>query len=166
MRQGISLFHRGDSFTGCVMTNSANVPNKGSASNPITLDSYGSCNATLLSNCPVNLHALLTIEGVSGVTVHNLILSASGTQTAIGILIKNSIAGNTVDAVTNQNSDISGFNISGASNYGAEVFVSGFATNGNCGALNNIKVLNNKLHGALGATSPDDNGITGYGCVR
>jgi len=158
------LFHGGDSFTGCVMINSRNVPNKGSASNPITVDSYDSGNATLLSNCPGNLHALLTIDGVSGVTVQNLILSANGTQTAIGILIQNSIAGNTVDMVTIQNNDISGFNISRASNYGAEVFVSGFATNGNCGALNNIKVLNNKLHGAFGATSPDDNGITGHGC--
>jgi hypothetical protein len=50
-----------------------------------------------------------------------LILSANGTQTAIGILIQNSIAGNTVDTVTVQNNDISGFTISGASNYGAEV---------------------------------------------
>jgi hypothetical protein len=123
------LFHGGDSFNGCVMINSTSVPNKESASNPITLGSYGSGNATLLSNCPGNLHALLTIDGVSGVTVQNLILSANSTQTAIGILIQNSIADNTVDTVTIQNNDISGFNISGASNYGAEVFVSGFAAN-------------------------------------
>jgi hypothetical protein len=160
------LFHGGDSFTGCVMLNSTNVPNKGSASNPITLDSYGSGNATLLSNCPGNLHALLTIDGVSGVTVQNLILSANGTQTAIGIMVQNSYTSTAVNTILIQNNDISGFNISGPGQYGAEIFIAGqaYATGGNCGPLNNVQVLNNKLHGAAGPTSPDDNGITGSGC--
>src|SRR6266481_5726702 len=43
-------------------------------------------------------------------------------------------------------------------------FISGRATNGRCGALNGIQVLDNKLHGADGPNSPDDNGITGSGC--
>jgi hypothetical protein len=48
--------------------------------------------------------------------------------------------------------------------YGSEIFVTGRAANGNCGALDNIQILNNKLHGASGPTSPDDNGITGNSC--
>jgi hypothetical protein len=163
------LFHGGDSFTGCVMINPTRVPNKGSASNPITLDSYGSGNATLLSNCPGNLHALLTIDGVSGVTVQNLILSANGTQTAYGVLVQNSYSTTApVDTIVIQNTDISGFHCCGTSpgQYGSEIFIAGqaYATGGNCGPLNNIQVLNNKLHGAAGPTSPDDNGITGSGC--
>jgi hypothetical protein len=163
------LFHGGDSFTGCVMINSTSVPNKGSAINPITLDSYGSGNATLLSNCPGNLHALLTIDGVSGVTVQNLILSANGTQTAYGVLVQNSYSTTApVDTILIQNTDISGFNCCGTTpgQYGSEIFIAGqaYATGGNCGPINNVQVLNNKLHGAAGPTSPDDNGITGSGC--
>jgi hypothetical protein len=157
------LFHAGDSFTGCATINSVNVPSKGSTANPITLDSYGNGNATLLSDCP-GKHALVTIDGVSGITIQNLILSANGTQTAVGILIQSSVARGTVDTVVIQNNDISGFNIVGPSNYAAEVYVGGRAINGNCGTLANIKVLNNKLHGASGPTSLDDNGITGQGC--
>jgi hypothetical protein len=162
------LFHGGDSFTGCVMINPTSVPNKGSASNPITLDSYGSGNATLLSDCPGNLHALVTIDAVSGVTVQNLILSANGTQTAIGIMVQNSFGSTAIDTILIQNNDISGFNCCGTTpgQYGAEIFIAGqaYATGGNCGPINNVQVLNNKLHGAAGPTSPDDNGITGSGC--
>jgi hypothetical protein len=156
-------FHGGDKFTGCAMINSVNVPSRGSASSPISLESYGGGNATLLSNCP-GQHALLTIDGVSGVTIRNLILSANGNQTAFGILVQNSIARSVVDSVIIRNSDISGFNIPGSSNYGSEIFVTGQTLSGVCGALSNIQVLDNKLHGALGATSPDDNGITGRSC--
>jgi hypothetical protein len=163
------LFHGGDSFTGCVTINPTRVPNKGSASNPITLDSYGGGNATLLSNCPGNLHALLTIDGVSGVAVQNLILSANGTQTAYGVLVQNSYSTTApVDTIVIQNTDISGFHCCGTTpgQYGSEIFIAGqaCATGGNCGPLNNIQVLNNKLHGAAGPTSPDDNGLTGSGC--
>jgi hypothetical protein len=162
------LFHGGDSFTGCVMINPTSVPNNGSASNPITLDSYGSGNATLLSNCPGNLHALLTIDAISGVTVQNLILSANGSQTAAGIMVQNSFSSTAIDTILIQNNDISGFNCCGTTpgQYSAEIFIAGqaYATGGNCGPLNNIQVLNNKLHGAAGPTSPDDNGITGNGC--
>src|SRR5262245_43760416 len=162
------LFHGGDSFTGCVMINPTRVPSKGSASNPITLDSYGNGNATLLSNCPGNLHALLTIDGVSGVTVQNLNMSANGTQTSYGILVQNSYSTTAaVDTILIQNNDISGFNCCDTTlgQYGSEIFIAGqaYQTGGNCGPINNVQVLNNRLHGAT-PTSPDDNGITGSGC--
>jgi hypothetical protein len=162
------LFQGGDSFTGCVTINPTSVPNKGSALNPITLGSYGSGNATLLSNCPGNLHALLTIDGVSGVTVQNLNMSANGTQTSYGILVQNSYSTTAaVDTILLQNNDISGFNCCDTTpgQYGSEIFIAGqaYQTGGNCGPINNVQVLNNRLHGAT-PTSPDDNGITGSGC--
>lgn len=156
------LFHGGDKFLGCLTFNLADVPKGGSPSNLITVDSYGNGKATLLSNCP-GQRALLTIDGISGFKVQNLILSANHTQTAMGLLIQNEIARSVLDAVIIQNNDIGGFNIAG-SRYASEVFVSGYAANGNCGALKNIQIIDNKLHGVDGPTSPDDNGITGYGC--
>lgn len=161
------LFHGGDSFTGCLLINRTNVPSGGMATHPIVIGSYGAGNATLLSNCPGNLQAQMTLDGISGVTVQNLIISANGTQTSSGILVQNSYSTTAaVDTILIQNNDISGFNIGGAGQFGAEVFIAGqaYQTGGNCGPLNNIQVLNNKVHGAAGATSPDDNGITGNGC--
>jgi hypothetical protein len=156
-------FHGGDKFSGCVVLNRTNVRGKGSSSNPITLESYGEGAAMLLSTCPGKKKALLTIDGISGVVVQGLALSSNGTETAFGILVENSIAGNVSDTVVIRNNDISGFNI-GGTEYGAEVFIAGLAGNGNCGALNNVQVVGNKLHGAMGPASLDDNGITGYGC--
>jgi hypothetical protein len=156
------LFRGGDKFLGCLTFNSTHVQGRGSPSNLITVDSYGDGKATLLSNCP-GQRALVTIDGISGVKVQNLILSANRTQTAMGILIQNGIARNVLDTVIIQNNDIGGFNTP-VSNFGSEVFVSGFANDGNCGALKNIMVVDNKLHGVDGPMSPDDNGITGYGC--
>ncbi len=156
-------FHGGDRFSGCLLLDSRNVLGGGAASNPIVVGSYGLGRATLLSNCP-GIHALVTIDGVSGVIVENLDLSANGTRTAIGLLIQNSIRNKIVETVIVRGNDIQGFNIDGSTHYGAEIFVSGHATNGNCGALNDIQITDNRLHGAEGSTSPDDNGITGFGC--
>ncbi len=39
----------------------------------------------------------------------------------------------------------------------------GYSLKGACGPLNNVRILNNKLHGGT-VTSNDDNGISGYGC--
>ena len=35
---------------------------------------------------------------------------------------------------------------------------------GVCGALNDVSIVNNTLHGASGVNSNDDNGIDGYSC--
>jgi hypothetical protein len=155
-------FRGGDEFFGCLELNLRNVADGGSVANPITVGSYGAGRATLLSTCP-GRHALITIDSISGVTVQGLALFANGTTTAMGVLIQNSNGNKVVDGVIIEDNDIGGFNISGPG-LSSEVFVSGFATNGKCGALNHIQILGNKLHGMEGPTSPDDNGITGYGC--
>ncbi len=156
------LFHAGEKFPGCFSLNPRNVSDRGMVGRPITVASYGGGKAMLLSNCP-GQNALITIDSVSGVFVENLILSGRGTATAIGVLIQNGDGGKVVSGVVIQDNDIGGFEI-GGSRFSAEVFVSGFATNGKCGALNDIQIRENKLHGLHGPTSPDDNGITGYSC--
>jgi hypothetical protein len=158
------LLRGGDKFPGCPMLNAMNVPGLGAAEIPIVIESYGEGRATLLSNCP-GYRALLTIDGISGVAVRHLILSAEGTRTAMGILIQNGVRRhNVVDGVILQDNEIMGFNTDEPSRYAAEIFVAGMTVGGNCGALNNIQVLGNRLHGIGGSSSPDDNGITGMGC--
>jgi hypothetical protein len=153
-----------DMFPGCAALNANNVPTLGAAANPIVIESYGQGRATLVSNCP-GYRALMTVDGVSGVVIRNLIMSAGGTQTAIGVLIQNSgRRRNAVDTVVIQDNEITGFNIAEPSRYGAEIFVTGMTASGNCGALTNIQILGNRLHGGSGPSSPDDNGITGMGC--
>ena len=158
------LFHGGDSFVGCWSLNSTRVPSLGSKDNPITINSYGGGTASLLSNCSGPFKPLLNIDGISGVKIQNLILSADGvTNSQIGIEIQNSSSRNAVDTVIINNVEVTGFNATTSSNYAVGIFIAGRANNGRCGPLNNIQVLNSTLHGAL-PTSTDDNGINGYGC--
>jgi hypothetical protein len=163
-------FQGGQSFTGCVVfSHVTNVP-VSSESTPFVVGSYGTGSATLLSNCPgVNQSnglgprsALVTIDGVSGFILNNLILSANGTATQFGVLIENS-SGTTASSISVENSDVSGFYTT-ASDTSSEIEVLGYPLNGNCGSLNKVYILNNSLHGANGPTSQDDAGINGYGC--
>ena len=88
-------FQGGQSFTGCVIfSNATNVP-ASSASTPFVVGSYGTGNATLLSNCPGTTNALVTIDGVSGFILAKLILSANGTATQFGVVVQNSATGTT-----------------------------------------------------------------------
>jgi hypothetical protein len=164
-------FQEGQSFTGCVIfSHATNVP-VSSASTPFVVGSYGTGNATLLSNCPgVNQSngngprsALVTIDGISGFVLNKLILSANGTATQFGVLIENS-GGGTASSITVENSDISGFYTT-AMDSSSEIYVTGYPLNGNCpGNLDQVNIVNNTLHGVSGPTSPDDNGIIGLSC--
>ena len=62
------------------------------------------------------------------------------------------------DGVTVQRCNIGGFHYY-PTDYGAEIFITGYPGSG----LNHVNILNNTLHGLVGPTSPDDNGIAGYG---
>jgi len=159
------LLKGGDSFTGCLSLTYHNVHS--SADAPLTVNSYGAGNATLLSNCPGRLSRLVNIDGVSGLILKNLTLSANGTTTWWGVLIQNSTSAPTGN-ITVENNDISGFHATGSSksDYGAEIFVIGFSLSGSCAGLTNINILNNTLHGASGISSADDSGAGGYGCRR
>ena len=165
-------FQGGQTFTGCLVFSNTNIPTS-TPTNPIVVGSYGTGNATLVSNCPGTASgtngpksALVTIDHVSGFTLQNLILSAGTTTTQYGVLVQNS-QGGTADTITIQNNDIFGFHINNTATFdwSSEVYVvGGSAATGTCGMLNNIKVLSNMLHGAAGVNSSDDAGITGKGC--
>jgi hypothetical protein len=167
-------FRGGDSFPGALTITPTQVPSKGDTTNPIVIDSYGTGRATILANAPgVNNGNLgpksyaVKIDGVSGVTLQNLIVSANDTKTQFGVLVQNSFGG-VADTITVQGLEVSGFNITASQDFSSEIFITGWAYPSNaaptCGNLANIKVLNNTLHGASGISSSDDNGITGQDC--
>jgi hypothetical protein len=167
-------FRGGDSFPGVLTITPRQVPSKGDKTNPIVIESYGTGRATILANAPgVNNGNLgpksyaVKIDGVSGVTLQNLIVSANGTTTQFGVLVQNSFGG-VADTITVRGNDISGFNITASQDFSSEIFITGYAYRPKaspvCGALANVKVLNNTVHGANGVSSPDDNGITGQDC--
>ena len=99
------LFQGGQSFTGClVFSYASNVP-VSVPSNPIVIGSYGTGNATILSECPrVNSGGYgpksraVDLNGVSA-TVQDLVISANGTKTQYGILVQNG-AGSSTNNVT------------------------------------------------------------------
>jgi hypothetical protein len=165
------LFQGNQSFTGClVFSYRSNVPVSVST-NPITVGSYGSGNATILSNCPgANSRGYgpkstaVMLDGVS-ITLQDLIISANRTKTQFGIIIQNGAGRATVaDTITVQRNTIKGFYSDAAQDAGNEIFLTGFAMNGVCGALNNVKILNNTMGDSSSPTSLDQGGLGGYGC--
>src|SRR5262245_36629279 len=152
-------FNGGDTFTGCWALTPANVPGRGSASNPIVVQSYGTGRATWTSNCTGNFSSVLDIAGVSGVTVQKLKLVGGNPAAGSGILIEGP-----GDTITVQNTEITGF-AGPDGDASAEIMVVGLGSHGasGCNPLNHITIVNNVLHGAT-PTSPDRNGIYGFGC--
>ena len=164
----------GDVFQGCVTFNAVNVVSSQNAS-PIRVLNYGSGAATLASNCPGKIKApnlgprsaALTIDGISGFDWNGPSIRGSDptTPTQYGVVIENESSSVAASNITVENSDISGFMVpaTATADSSAEVFVIGYSFRGICGPLNNIRILNNKLHGAT-VMSNDDSGITGFGC--
>ena len=123
--------------------------------------------------------AIVNIDGVSGFTLNNLILRGDGSATSPtqwGIHIYNdysngvpaandSTSSTTADTITIENTDIGGVQVTTPTDASSEIFFAGWVrTDDVCGAINNVKFLNNTLHGLNGVTSKDDNGIWGYTC--
>ena len=164
----------GDVFQGCVAFNAVNVVSSQSAS-PIRVLNYGSGAATLASNCPGKIKApnlgprsaALTIDGISGFDWNGPAIRGSDptTPTQYGVVIENESSAVPASNITVENSDISGFMVptTATADSSAEVLVLGYSLRGACGPLTNVRILNNKLHGAT-VMSNDDSGITGYGC--
>ncbi len=152
----------------------ANIPASQSAS-PVKVQNYGTGVATLASNCPGKViaptlgprSAALTIDGISGFDWNGPSIRGSDptTPTQFGVVIENESPSVAANTITIENSDISGFMVptTATADSSAEVFVLGYSLKGACGPLNNVRILNNKLHGGT-VTSNDDNGISGYGC--
>jgi len=153
------LFQGGQTFTGApIFSYATNIP-VSSATNPITVGSYGTGAAEILSNTTGSYSAAITVNGINGLTISGLtILGAGGTSptTWIGVYILNG-SGSSKSGVTVTNCDISNFaGTTGAQT--AEVYVNGYY-----GALDTINITNNTLHGANGVGSKDSNGIYGIG---
>ncbi len=159
--QGATVsFQGGQTFTGCLTFNTTNVPTS-SASTPFTVKSYGTGVATIQSNCSGTTGAAVTVDNVSGFTFDGLKV-ANGSTTIYGILLENQTSNSPTQTIVIKNSEITGFGpVSGSSN-GGEIWIIGYALNGNNGPLNNIQILNNNLHGAS-VTSGDGGGVNGWG---
>ncbi len=153
------LFQGGQTFTGAlIFSYGSNIPTS-SAANPITVGSYGTGVAKILSSTTGSYSSAIKVNGVNGLKIQGLtILGAGGASptTWIGIYILNQ-SGSSKSGVTVTNCDISNF-AGTTGSQSAEIFVSGYY-----GALDTISITNNSLHGANGVGSTDSNGIYGLG---
>lgn len=149
------LLEGGQTFAGCPTFSGSNIHSTAAA--PFTLGSYGTGRFTITANCTGSKVPAVTISGINGFILRDGILTGNAGGAEYGVWINN--PGSTpTDYVRIQNCDISGFYTADTSDYGAEIFVDGIP-----GGLDHVLVLDSTLHGASGPTSPDDNGIVGYG---
>ena len=153
-------FEGGQTFTGCLVFNSSNVPSS-SVSTLFTVNSYGTGTATIASNCSGTSAAAITGDNVNGFTIDSLRI-VNGGSTIYGVLLENQTSNAPTQNVVVKNSEITGFAPVTGSTNGGEIWIVGYAMNGNNGPLNNVQILNNTLHGAS-VTSGDGVGIGGYG---
>jgi hypothetical protein len=154
------LLQGGATFTGCPTFSGSNVQSTAAA--PFTLGSYGTGRFTLTANCTGSQAAGITISSVNGFLLRDGVLQGNDGGAEYGVWINNPSTTAMTDWVRVQGCDISGFYTTNAPDYGAEIFVTGYPGNG----LNHVTIYDNTLHGGSGPTSPDDNGITGYGSAN
>jgi hypothetical protein len=153
-------FQAGQTFTGCLVFNIDNVPSS-SASMPFIVNSYGTGTPTIVSNCSGTSAAAITGDNVHGFTIDGLRI-VNGGSTIYGVLLENQASNTPTQNLVVKNSEVTGFApVTGAPN-GGEIWIVGYAMNGNNGPLNNVQILNNTLHGAT-ITSGDGVGVGGYG---
>ncbi|MGW3949437.1 right-handed parallel beta-helix repeat-containing protein [Streptomyces sp. NPDC004752] len=155
-------FQGGQTFSGCLVFDGDNVP-ASSASTPFKVTSYGTGQATITSNCTGDYSAAVTADHVSGFQLVNMKL-VNGATTAAGVLLQNQKSSTATKGLKVTGSDISGFATpSGSSStFGGQIMVLGYAVNGNTGPLDDVQILNNRLHGA-NVTSNAGPGIYGWG---
>jgi hypothetical protein len=164
-RGGEVLFNGGDTFTGNLRPN---IDGAGDQHNPVIIGSYGTGRATLVASFGGET-GVINIEQMSGVVIQDLIIRGDdlahmprggiriGNNSAIrrgGITIQRCDIGNICYFEATQlnpsQQGISGFHI----------YMAGYP---GTGGLENIKVLDCKLHGINGPASHDDVGIGGFG---
>ncbi|TDD72641.1 right-handed parallel beta-helix repeat-containing protein [Jiangella aurantiaca] len=155
-------FEGGQTFTGCLVFDSGNVPNS-SATTPFRVYSYGSGQATIRSNCTGDYSAAVTVDNVSGFRLNNVKLVNGGT-TAAGVLLQNQESSEPTQSIVISNSRITGFTTpaGSSSSFGGAIQIIGYAVNGNNGPMNDIQILDNHLYGAS-KTSADGPAIGGWG---
>jgi hypothetical protein len=155
-------FEGGQSFTGCLDFNTTNVP-ASSASTPFIVGSYDGETATISSNCTGDYSAAITADDVSGFELNNVKV-VNGSTTAAGVLLENQTSTTAAEGMTVEDSDISGFSTpsGSSSSFGGQIMVLGYAVNSNDGPLDDVQILDNKLHGAS-VTDASGAGIAGWG---
>jgi hypothetical protein len=155
-------FEGGQTFTGCLVFNSGNVP-ASSATTPFRVYSYGTGQATIKSDCTGDYSAAVTADGVSGFQLSGLKI-VNGTTTAAGVLLQNQHSSSPTQNLLVANADISGFATPAGSSsaFGGQIMILGYAVNGNNGPLDTVRIRNNKLHGSS-VTSGAGPGIYGWG---
>lgn len=155
-------FEGGQTFTGCLVFNRTNVP-VSSASASLRVYSSGTGQATIQSNCTGDYSAAVTADDVSGFQLNNVKVVNGGT-TAAGVLLENQTSSTATTGLKVTNSDISGFATPSGSTsaFGAQIMVIGYAVNAHTGPLNDVQILNNKLHGAS-VTGNAGPGVYGWG---
>jgi hypothetical protein len=159
-----STFHAGDSilfeggkqFTGCLEISRQIA--RGTARKPVTIGAYGQGKFKLKADCANGRKAAIDVVGASGITIQDCVLSGDSGRTPYGIWIHNPFA-EVAKNITVQRCDISGFYTTADKEMGAEIFVTGHPG----GGLDGVNIIDNVLHGADGPTSPDNNGLYGYG---
>jgi hypothetical protein len=155
-------FRGGDNFVGCWALTTKNVPTGGDRLNPIVVQSFGAGKARLTANCGDGIGTTITStfvdNGVAGVKLTNITFFGGNVATANVWVMGN------VDMVVMDGIEAFGVTAIGPGHYSANIFIDGAGFGGaGCGAINNVWVINSKVHGQT-VTSHDDNGITGSGC--
>jgi hypothetical protein len=145
-------------FGGCLAFASTRVTSI--AANPFVVGVYNGAKWTLNSTCGIDgsASAAVSINGVSGLTLQDGVISGNGTHTLYGIWIRNTTLPGPADSVIVQRMEVSDFNTTKTTTYAAAIHIVGDPGKG----LTNVQILNNKIHG-LSVTALDDNGIAGYG---
>jgi beta-glucanase (GH16 family) len=154
------LFEGGKTFTGSLTFTAANV--KSTPSAKFTVGAYGTGKPTITSTSTGANSAAVMVNGVSGFVLQDCILRPGPTSARAGVWIQNSSSGAPIaEDITVQRCDVGGFHYA-PTDFGAEIFITGYPGSAT-GAVKNVKILSNTLHGLNGPTSPDDNGIAGWG---
>ncbi|CCB66018.1 MULTISPECIES: right-handed parallel beta-helix repeat-containing protein [unclassified Hyphomicrobium] len=151
------LLEGGKTFVGCLQISRGML--RGTAERPVTIGAYGHGKFQIKSNCAGRLVAAIDIVGASGVVVQDCTLRGNGGKTPFGVWIQNPYDNDAARNITVRRCDISGFFTTSPGQNGAEIFVTGHPGAG----LDGVNVIDNVLHGSDGPTSPDNNGLYGFG---
>lgn len=179
------LFNGGSTYTGTlVLRKGVNVASF-SSTHPIVVGSYGTGNATIVpatgtvsypNSYPkasgIALYAV-ELDGVSGITLTNLTVSANGQNCQSGIVIQNTVTTGGISNINVTDCLVEGFgtSLTGATNNQAlsEIYICGgghTVDNSFTGyAVTNVNILNCVLQGVNGVTSNDQTGVSAQGVI-
>jgi hypothetical protein len=154
------------SFVGNIAITPTQVPTLGDPAHPVIIGSIDPSNRATITSAAGGETGVVSIDGVSGVTIDGLILRAPqpanvATMPRGGVFIRNSSAA-AMSTITVRNSDIGGIAYFAVHNdWGAEIMLEGWPSSG--GSISGLLFENNDLHGLAGVNSVDDSGIAGFG---